>query len=84
MFQLVDCFTLIFFEQKPIEVFTRDGACTKSGFELLKIENLGSVESCTLCSALDSWPLSLKVRTQPFQGWDVEFKSHRGHGLAVG
>ena len=25
------------------------------------------------------WPLSLKVRTQPFQGWDIGFKSHRGH-----
>ena len=30
-----------------------------------------------LCEIL--WPLSLKVRTLPFQGKGIGFKSHRGH-----
>ena len=29
------------------------------------------------------WPRSLKVRTQPFQGWDIRFKSDRGQSALV-
>lgn len=30
-------------------------------------------------TSLSFWPRGLKVRTYPFQGYNVEFKSHRGH-----
>ncbi len=37
--------------------------------------------SCAPCGVLRS--LSLKVRTQPFQGWGIGFKSNPAHSVNV-